>query len=554
MTDAASDIDSVIRASEAALTVPGVLSVRPGYLFRDGWITDERAIVVTVSDPAPSLPTSLEGVPVDVRVASPRKALQVQDPGEFARATGPAPDLGAVPEFADELRIDRGVNARFVPLGAPEHSLAEPLAAKPELDYTAPAGASLAPVDVSGVSITLSASPDSGWPTLSAFLGATSDTLTVGMYDFTSAHVLQTVETTLKGKKLRIVLDHPSKNPTADQTDETTVSDLVADLGDDLEQAWALDRMDPLASSWVFPTAYHIKVAVRDGKTVWVSSGNWNNSNQPDIDPVTTPGDATAARSGDRDWHVVIEHEGIASTFEAFLLHDLEVAAAHDVPGAAHDPAVPAGDGASSGGDGAAGSRILTPAVATDLDPRVALPAVQTPPFAQFFASRVVTDTTRITPVLTPDAGVYVGAVKDLVDSATTTLHMQFQYIELPKASSAASAPLESLVAAIVARQKAGVDVKIIMSEFEVAGFLEKLEAAGLDVVNSVKIQNNVHNKGVVVDGARVLVSSQNWSSAGVSTNRDAGVILDSADAADYFETIFQHDWANLAQKKALND
>ncbi len=340
---------------------------------------------------------------------------------------------------------------------------------KQELAYTAPAGASLAPVDVSGVSITLSASPDSAWKTLSGFLAGTTEKLTVGMYDFTSAHVLATVEKTLAGKTLKIVLDHPSKNPTADQTDETTVTDLASTLGDGLEEAWALDRMDPLAAAWVFPTAYHIKVAVRDGKTVWVSSGNWNNSN----------------------------------------------------------PA---------------------------LDLEALRPDVQTPPFAQFFAATTVTDTTRITPVLTPDAGVYVDAVRDLVDGATTTLHMQFQYIELPKTSSAASAPLESLVAAIVARQKAGVDVKIIMSEFEVAGFLEKLQTAGLDVVDSVKIQNNVHNKGIVVDGARVLVSSQNWSSSGVSTNRDAGVILDSHDAADYFDTIFEHDWANLAQKTASFD
>lgn len=535
------DIGSLIRAHEAELTVPGVISVRPGFAFLHGWITETPAIVVTVSQPTSGLPDEIEGVPIDVRQASGRKAMQVQDPAAYARSTGPAPDLGAVPEFADELRIDRGATARFVPLS----SLARPVpevdaaATKQELDaetskqelaYTAPAGASLAPVDVSGVSITLSASPDSAWKTLSGFLAGTTEKLTVGMYDFTSAHVLATVEKTLAGKTLKIVLDHPSKNPTADQTDETTVTDLASTLGDGLEEAWALDRMDPLAAAWVFPTAYHIKVAVRDGKTVWVSSGNWNNSNQPDIDPVTTPQDAAAARSGDRDWHVVIEHEGVASTFEKYLLHDLEVAEAHDVPGAAQGASSPA------------------------LDPEALRPDVQTPPFAQFFAATTVTDTTRITPVLTPDAGVYVDAVRDLVDGATTTLHMQFQYIELPKTSSAASAPLESLVAAIVARQKAGVDVKIIMSEFEVAGFLEKLQTAGLDVVDSVKIQNNVHNKGIVVDGARVLVSSQNWSSSGVSTNRDAGVILDSHDAADYFDTIFEHDWANLAQKTASFD
>jgi hypothetical protein len=510
--------------------------VRPGYAFHDSWITDTLAIVVTVDGepghPVAGLPDDIEGVPVDVRPASERKAMQVRDPARYARTVGPAPDLGAVAAFDSEFRIDRGAMARFVPLQTlAVPSSASVSASKPELDYTPPAGASLAPVDLPpGVPVTLSASPDSGWPTLSAFLGATTTSLTVGMYDFTSAHVLATVEKVLAGKTLKIVLDHPSTNPTADQTDEETASALAASLGRDLEQAWALDRMDPLAAAWVFPTAYHIKVAVRDSRSVWVSSGNWNNSNQPDIDPVTTPGDADEARTRDRDWHVVVDDPGLAATFEAFLVNDLAVAEAHDVAGSGHPPAE-----------------------VTDPAPLV-LPLAQTPPFATFFPSKAVTDVTRITPVLTPDAGVYVDAVTALIEGATTSLRMQFQYIELPRVSSAVSAPLERLVGAIVARQRAGVDVRIIMSQYETAGFLEKLQAAGLDVVHGVKLQSNVHNKGVVVDGARVLVSSQNWSSSGVSTNRDAGVILDSADAADYFSTIFDHDWEHLAQQTASAD
>jgi hypothetical protein len=43
-------------------------------------------------------------------------------------------------------------------------------------------------------------------------------------------------------------------------------------------QAWALTRTDPDATAWIFPTAYHIKVAVRDRTAFWLSSGNWNNS------------------------------------------------------------------------------------------------------------------------------------------------------------------------------------------------------------------------------------------------------------------------------------
>jgi len=42
------------------------------------------------------------------------------------------------------------------------------------------------------------------------------------MYDFTSAHVLDVVKSTLRGKKLDLVLDHPPPNKTKDQTDDET--------------------------------------------------------------------------------------------------------------------------------------------------------------------------------------------------------------------------------------------------------------------------------------------------------------------------------------------
>ncbi|MFJ8896056.1 phospholipase D-like domain-containing protein [Leifsonia sp. NPDC102414] len=519
-------IASVIRSHLDAFRVPGALSVRPGYLLTDGWITDQPAIVVTAARGAQlaglraALPGDVDGFPVDVRVASAAKQQSLSEPAAYARTAGPAPDRGAVPEFADELDLTGASGG----VGAVVPHVAFAAAAKPQLAYTPPAGATLSPVSGT-MTVTLSASPDSGWPTLGAFLSGVRETLTVGLYDFTSRHVLQTVETELAGKTVRLVLDHPAKNPTADQTDEQTVAALTAAFGEHLANAWALDRMDPLAAAWIFPSAYHIKVAVRDSSAVWLSSGNWNNSNQPDIDPVNTPGDADAARDGDRDWHVVIENEHLANTFEAFLLNDLAVAAAHQAAAPAPVPA-----------------------------PALLAPLATTPPYQRFFAADTHRRRLTVTPLLTPDAGSYAPHILDLIRSATTSLLMQFQYIELPKTVTAAAADFVALVRAVVERQDAGVDVRIIMSQFETAGYLEKLQAEGLDVVNRVKLQNNVHNKGIVVDGRAALVSSQNWSPAGTLTNRDAGVILENAEIAAYFTGLFEHDWSVLASRTVAPD
>ncbi len=512
------DIDGIISRHLTELAVTGVLSVRPGYALRDGWITEERAVVVTVRDGGhATLPAELDGVPVDVRRASPAKLERLENPAAYARTRLPFPDARTVPEFPDERDLVDGSRVPLLDFFAEAEK-----AKKPQLPYTTPDGVALAPVS-GEITITLSASPDNGWSTLGPFLDATRSSLTVGMYDFTSRHVLDRVESALADRTVKLVLDHPARNPTADQSDEETVTALKGSLKH-LTQAWALDRMDPLASAWIFPTAYHIKVAVRDGSVFWLSSGNWNNSNQPDIDPVNDQTDAAAARSGDRDWHVVVEHAGLSRVFERYLLNDLEAASAHDQAGEPADLA------------------LLAP------------PLARTPPFASFVPAKTITARMTLTPLLTPDPGVYTAAVKGLIAGATKSLHLQFQYIKLPAKPDGTTEAFIDLVDAVIDRQRAGVDVKIVMSQYETAGYLEQLQEAGLDVVHGVRLQNNVHNKGIVVDGARVLVSSQNWSGDGVLHNRDAGVIIDSVEAAAYFDQLFQHDWDHLATQKAHTD
>jgi cardiolipin synthase A/B len=57
-----------------------------------------------------------------------------------------------------------------------------------------------------------------------------------------------------------------------------------------------------------------------------------------------------------------------------------------------------------------------------------------------------------------------------------------------------------------------------------------------------------VHNKGVIVDGKRVLVSSINWNENSPSYNREAGLIIDHTGAAGYFTGVFDCDWDSSAR------
>jgi len=164
----------------------------------------------------------------------------------------------------------------------------------------------------------------------------------------------------------------------------------------------------------------------------------------------------------------------------------------------------------------------------------------------------------KIEPVLTPDN--YAASIIPLIQSAKKTFVMQTQYINPPKSTPSpgtvtaqSDAVLEALIAAIKELiDRGSVDVKLIMSEFETKDKIEALCERGIDP-KFIKTQAGVHNKGIIVDSSVVVVGSQNWSPQGVSRNRDASVIIHDADAAKYWEQIFNHDWQNMADFVSLD-
>jgi len=105
-----------------------------------------------------------------------------------------------------------------------------------------------------------------------------------------------------------------------------------------------------------------------------------------------------------------------------------------------------------------------------------------------------------------------------------------------------------SLLQAIADRVAAGVDVRLIESLQYGEKWAEKMKTIGVDLTANISLQPDVHNKGFVIDSSIVVVSSQNFSPAGILNNRDAGVIIESQEIAKYFEPIFLSDWNNKAK------
>jgi hypothetical protein len=526
-------IDDVIQKHFSQLQKPGVLFVRPGYKATKGRVKDEPAIVVTVTDKRKNIPArdrvpkKVGPFPTDVRQASPMHMLRASNPDLWAEVADAAPPELQRPIFP----FERDASGKLVEpvLAAAAAKVAAKKPPKESVPYTPAATPPLAPI-TDTFTILCHASPDAGWPTLGPFLKATKDQLTVAMYEFTAPHIVQSFLNNLAATRLELVLDDPHDTTKREQTEVETHAQLVNGFGKSLAFAWALEGDDPHVTGKSFPSAYHIKVIVRDSSAFWLSSGNLNSSNQPNIDPIKNlPAAKAILPKSDRDWHVIVEGTDLAKMFEAFIKHDFNVASQHQSPDTQSD------------------TKIVQAALAAHLNPPKKPSKIPT----TFFAPKLIKATMKIEPVLTPDN--YAASIIPIIRSAKRTFVMQTQYINLPKTDASLTTPtgkadavLEALVAAIKELIAEGVKVQLIMSEFETQDKIELLCERGIDP-KFIKIQNGVHNKGMIVDSSVVVVGSQNWSPQGVAQNRDASLIIHNAAAAKYWEQIFNHDWTNMA-------
>jgi len=153
----------------------------------------------------------------------------------------------------------------------------------------------------------------------------------------------------------------------------------------------------------------------------------------------------------------------------------------------------------------------------------------------------------EVTPLLTPDKvspgsqqGQYLSNIMKLIEGAQNSIKIQLQYME---ASAGDDSPYDLLLQALQTGIKDGKTVQVIVSANYAEKWGEKMKAQGVDLTANIRTMPNVHNKGFVVDSSHVVVSSQNFSPAGVHDNRDAGVILMSEEIAGYFAPIFDADW-----------
>lgn len=472
-----------------------VMNVRLGYVFDKGRITSERALVVTVRQKMSNADLRATGVE-ELPASYGGLKVQVSDP-----------------TIEELILADQGLPAR--------EALALNLPSAEEITYTPPPTPGLQRVKAT-MTVNAHLSPDAGWTQLSAFLGGTKKTLTVGMYDFGAQHIVDAVKNAgaVRGFKEMVLTLQPGQSVGSgtkanDLKDKEAVEELETALGDKFKIAWVKIGS---VNGWV-ASSYHIKVAVRDKSSFWLSSGNWQSSNQPPANPLALPWKRSWLSEYNREWHAIVDHPGLATDFEKYIRNDYD----HNIDGVEEAMILP---------------DLLIPA-----EMFVPTAAERAAPF-KYFEPLIETREFDVQPLLTPDN--YHEHVLALIESAQEELLIQNQTFNAPKPN---HAKLRELMSAVLDKQRAGVSVRVIfrlLMKADARKNLEALQDFGFDM-SAIRVQRNCHTKGVVVDRQRVLIGSQNWSEQGVSLNRDASLLFEDEKLAHYFADIFEHDWSNLA-------
>jgi phosphatidylserine/phosphatidylglycerophosphate/cardiolipin synthase-like enzyme len=370
--------------------------------------------------------------------------------------------------------------------------------------------------------------PEYSWDVLKGFLDGANQSLVSAMYEFHAKHVAGALEKRLAANvELQLVLDNATFTEPDDHDLEferaRTFQDWQRRFGSRFNRVVA-----PEGAHGLIANSYHIKVTVREDDTFWLSSGNWKmGSSQPEISQAQRDNASAQDLPGNREWHVVVRSPTLGRRFRNHIAQDFKRSRA-------------LGGGVLPRGREAPDMLVDVPEA----------PALERRPPSALLQPTTFTGVRKVKPLLTPDrdGAVYSRAVLELIRSARRSLLFQIPYIGMPSNPRADRGFIDELIEALTQKLKTLPDARVLL---RVGGreYSSPAHAAWYFKSKGVRIQErlrrieNHHTKGMIVDRRRVLIGSHNWSQSGVTLNRDASLVFDDAEIADYYARAFEIDW-----------
>jgi len=356
----------------------------------------------------------------------------------------------------------------------------------------------LVPETFQDVPVTVFVSPDCSYTVLKDLIEDSEHSLLVNVYEFTCPGIAGLLAGAAeKGVDVEVLVEgSPVGGVSGEEKDVVAILNLAG-----------IDVLLMATENGAFHAPYrfdHAKYVISDGMRVLVASENFGETGYP-----------ASGTGGNRGWGSVAESPELASYFEDVFERD------------------------SSGGwtTEMTGGSAVSP---------YAISGAET---GRFAPERF--EGTRVTPVISPDTSYLVG---EMIAGAERSVDIEQAYI---KNWSHGENPW--LKEAIEAARR-GAEVRIILDSYyyniegdddndEIAAYINSLAASESLPLEARLIDpgsgdlEKVHNKGVIVDGESVLVSSINWNENSPSYNREAGLIIEHPGVAGYFTGVFGYDW-----------
>jgi len=354
-------------------------------------------------------------------------------------------------------------------------------------------------------------SPDTASGVLSGIVDSATDSVFLSIYEFTDSVLgARLLDAVRRGVDVRVLAEGCPVGGM--QKAELNILRNLSDSGASVRLL--LDN-----SSLGVKARYrydHSKYAVIDNKTLVVGSENWVRTGFP-------PEDVT----GNRGWSVRLDNRELSSFMAGVFLEDWNPARMDSVDLARASLSPVRDDDPVEGG------------------------------FASKFYQQPFVGHFRVTPVLSPDNSLDPGAVIGVIKSARSYLHIEQFYAS----KSWGTSPNLFLEEAVDAARR-GVDVRILldsswynvdpdetMDNDDTVSYINEI-AIREGIPIAAKLGNSTshdlvkfHNKGVIADGERILVSSINWNLNSVTENREVGLVVENPELASFFDTAFDYDW-----------
>lgn len=347
--------------------------------------------------------------------------------------------------------------------------------------------------------------PDYGLTDVLAWLNSAESSIHVHMYMLHEVHLVQAlIDAESRGVEVNVVLDY-GDNWWKQYEMDTHRGMATELLAAGVNVMWFGDTGEN-------PYAYiHSKVAVKDNESVWIGSGNWKSSSFPQ-----------QGEAGNRDWGVLVNDTDLAVRVLNHLSFDEGDQKSHVTP-------VVAADAPSGWTMPTPGPIIgeLAPAIDGDFD---------------------------ATLLVCPDN--CINELVSVLDQADEEILLSLQYLDMDWTYGWGENPIFE---ALENAAKRDVRLRLILNgaylDEDIQNVVDRFNedwnfTQGYDTSAIVMSGDDhvlkLHNKGIIVDGETVLVSSINWGGSALVRNREMGLLLTSEDVASVFESSWYEDWNRL--------